>query len=334
MIKALGWPVLASGLAALSCGGDNSESTTTEPGLGREPFSCEAVGTLELALEAAVATNLQIPPAAIVHIDDTTFLALDRNGEIFRVGPHAKDLDTPGSVIVSGLGPFQEGAIGFTSRTVFWYRPGSGEWAPLESSIHLTDVRAVISGGKKEPFTWIIDGPEDARRVHLVTIEDVEAPAFSPLDSWYLPGNWRLVTLGSDEAMAISTRSPFKLMKLRRGSPPEFMGALGAIEVSGSQDAGPAVFVSGAVGLDCGAFLVILADLRSDARRLIVVDVKSGAILKRARVDATMSFFASDPSERTLFAYHDTNGGGEVLAYRWTWRGREERKDLDKEEET
>lgn len=334
MVKAFGCVFFAPILAALSCGGESSESPITEAGLDGEALGCEAPGTLELTLVSMMPTKLQTPPAAIAHLDDTTFLALDRTGEVFRVGPDTKELETPGSLVVAGLGTFPGGAVGFTPQMVFWHSPRSGGWNPLDSGFDLTNVRAVVSGGRNESSAWIIDGPEEARRILLVGLQQVEAPTFSLLDSWSLPGSWRLVALGSDEAVAISTRAPFQLMKLRRGSAVESMGALGAVDIPGTRDAEPAVFVSGVVGLDCGALLVTLADLRSAARRLVVVDVGSGEILKRARIDATMSFFASNRPERSLFAYHDTKSGGEVLKYRWAWKEDGELKDLEKKEGT
>lgn len=70
--------------------------------------------------------------------------------------------------------------------------------------------------------------------------------------------------------------------------------------------------------LDCG-YLQVLADLRSDRRRLLVYDA-AGRLLRETEMDVPIGFVSSSPSGRRLVATRHL-GTSEIVQYRWRWVG-------------
>ncbi|WKW12192.1 hypothetical protein Strain138_001474 [Pseudogemmatithrix spongiicola] len=75
--------------------------------------------------------------------------------------------------------------------------------------------------------------------------------------------------------------------------------------------------------LGCG-YIQVLADLRSDMRRLIVYD-EDGSFLRESLVTVSLGILESDPVRKELIALrrfaHD-----EIVLYRWGWLGRDSTK--------
>ena len=277
---------------------------------------CSSAKGLQLDLERVIPTPYTISPLDFARITDTTFLALTRAGEIHILRSGESKAKSLGKTVMNGIEAGHGQLLAFTDQQFYRFDESVGKWRLFNIPVNRDRIRAAESSPSGSVLWTITSGGGQyvVRGFRITPQTEFKA---EETQHWGFPRAVRMTSVSNERLVVASVRPPFQIQELTFGSDPVEMTEV-TIEEIENRTAGT-ILATNLVTLDCNSVVLILAELESNTRWITVIDMHIGRIKSQVRVKATMSFFDSDPKNRRLFSYHETNRGGEVLVYRWTW---------------
>lgn len=313
--------VIAVGLVSVCARALLERGASAEAGDG----GCGSPASWELHLEEHQRWRLNGPlPVAVAALDESRIYALDSpSGRVLQ-------LRRDGSVVPAGH-PSDTGFV--------LIAPGRGRLlAVRDTTIHAYDDRA--AGFRPTVFVnrrWgrpaaLLDG---SRGMWLVQWQGREASLrlirssrsgsdpgsdSSPVLVWR-DGAARLHPYNGDAVLTAGIPNPYELALVTADGEITWTARPAAEDdlVTPSEYERASLVSVAAVPLDCGRLLHVLADLRTELRRLIVYEGEPPSPVRHRDIQTAIGLVQSVAGSRLVLGVDATEGRADVVLFRWRW---------------